>query len=114
MKTFKFIYEDTEYTGPGDNWPVQSLIEAEHLFNDEVTWPNVLKDLLAVDKAGKWRRKTSLLLVARQNGKTHLARIRILAGLFVFGEKNIVAMSSNRGMALDKSDTAYGIGADEA
>jgi phage terminase large subunit-like protein len=61
----------------------------------------VLKDLLAVDKAGKWRRKTSLLLVARQNGKTHLARIRILAGLFVFGEKNIVAMSSNRGMALD-------------
>jgi hypothetical protein len=43
MKTFKFIYEDTEYTGPGDNWPVQSLIEAEHLFSDEVTWPNVLK-----------------------------------------------------------------------
>ena len=61
----------------------------------------VLKDLLAVDKAGKWRRKTNLLLVARQNGKTHLARIRILAGLFVFEEKNIVAMSSNRGMALD-------------
>ncbi len=54
-----------------------------------------------VGNAGKWRRKTSLLLVARQNGKTHLARIRILAGLFVFGEKNIVAMSSNRGMALD-------------
>jgi phage terminase large subunit-like protein len=39
--------------------------------------------------------------VARQNGKTHLARIRILAGLFIFGEMNIVAMSSNRGMALD-------------
>ena len=61
----------------------------------------VLTDLLKVDKGGKWRRKTSLLLVARQNGKTHLARIRILAGLFVFGEMNIVAMSSNRGMALD-------------
>lgn len=61
----------------------------------------VLTDLLKIDKAGKWRRKTSLLLVARQNGKTHLARIRILAGLFVFGEMNIVAMSSNRGMALD-------------
>ena len=61
----------------------------------------VLTDLLKVDKAGKWRRKTSLLLVARQNGKTHLARIRILAGLFIFGEMNIVAMSSNRGMALD-------------
>ena len=61
----------------------------------------VLTDLLKVDKAHKWRRKTSLLQVARQNGKTHLARIRILAGLFVFGEMNIVAMSSNRGMALD-------------
>lgn len=61
----------------------------------------VLSDLLKVDKAGKWRRKTNLLLVARQNGKTHLARIRILAGLFIFGEMNIVAMSSNRGMALD-------------
>ena len=61
----------------------------------------VLTDMLRVDKAGKWRRKTNLLLVARQNGKTHLARIRILAGLFIFGEMNIVAMSSNRGMALD-------------
>ena len=48
-----------------------------------------------------FKRRTNLLLVARQNGKTHLARIRILAGLFVFCEKNIVAMSSNRGMALD-------------
>jgi len=57
--------------------------------------------MLKVDKDQKWRRKTNLLLVARQNGKTHLARIRILAGLFIFGEMNIVAMSSNRGMALD-------------
>lgn len=61
----------------------------------------VLTDMLKVDKNQKWRRKTNLLLVARQNGKTHLARIRILAGLFIFGEMNIVAMSSNRGMALD-------------
>ena len=43
MKTFKFIYEDTEYEGPSDNWPVQSLIEAEHLFHDETTWPNILR-----------------------------------------------------------------------
>lgn len=61
----------------------------------------VLTDLLKVDNKGNYRRRTSLCLVARQNGKTHLARIRILAGLFVFGEMNIVAMSSNRGMALD-------------
>jgi phage terminase large subunit-like protein len=61
----------------------------------------VLDDMLKVDKEDKWIRKTNLLLIARQSGKTHLARIRILAGLFVFGERSIVAMSSNRGMALD-------------
>jgi phage terminase large subunit-like protein len=57
--------------------------------------------MLKVDKEGMFRRKSNLLLIARQNGKTHLARVRILAGLFVFGERNIVAMSSNRNMALD-------------
>jgi phage terminase large subunit-like protein len=62
---------------------------------------HVLTDMLKVDKDGKFIRKTNLLLIARQNGKTHLARIRILAGLFLFGEMNIVAMSSNRAMALD-------------
>ena len=62
---------------------------------------HVLTDMLRVDKDGKFIRKTNLLLIARQNGKTHLARIRILAGLFLFGEMNIVAMSSNRSMALD-------------
>jgi phage terminase large subunit-like protein len=61
----------------------------------------VLDDMLKVDKEDKWIRKTNLLLIARQNGKTHLARVRILAGLFLFNERSIVAMSSNRGMALD-------------
>lgn len=62
---------------------------------------HVLTDMLKVDKDGNFIRKTNLLLIARQNGKTHLARIRILAGLFLFGEKSIIAMSSNRSMALD-------------
>ncbi len=62
---------------------------------------HVLRDMLSVDKNGKFIRKTNLLLIARQNGKTHLARIRILAGLFLFGEMSIIAMSSNRAMALD-------------
>jgi phage terminase large subunit-like protein len=61
----------------------------------------VLKDILTVDRQDMFTRKTSLILVARQSGKTHLARMRILAGLFLFGEKNIIAMSSNRNMALD-------------
>jgi|LakMenEpi03Aug12_release.lakeMendotaPanAssembly.Ray.scaffolds.fasta_scaffold11519_1 phage terminase large subunit-like protein len=61
----------------------------------------VLEDMLKVDKDGMFVRKTSLCLVSRQQGKTHLARMRILAGLFLFGEKNIIGMSSNRNMALD-------------
>jgi phage terminase large subunit-like protein len=62
---------------------------------------HVLTDMLKVDKNNNFIRKTNLLLIARQSGKTHLARIRILAGLFLFGEKSIIAMSSNRSMALD-------------
>jgi len=60
----------------------------------------VLKDMLTIDKAGLWVRKTNLLLVARQNGKTHLARMLILAHLIKW-ETNVLIMSSNRSMALD-------------
>jgi phage terminase large subunit-like protein len=61
----------------------------------------VLEDMLRTDRSDMFVRKTNLVLVARQQGKTHLARMRILAGLFLFNEKNIIAMSSNRNMALD-------------
>ena len=61
----------------------------------------VLDDLLAVDHADNWRKKTALCLVARQNGKTHLARMLILAHLFLWDSKNVLGMSSNRNMALD-------------
>ena len=62
---------------------------------------HVLKDMLTVDKSGAWVRKTNLLLIARQNGKTHLARMLILAHLLKWDSKNILIMSSNRSMALD-------------
>jgi phage terminase large subunit-like protein len=61
---------------------------------------HVLKDMLTVDTKGKWIRKTNLLLIARQNGKTHLARMLILAHLIKW-ETNVLMMSSNRSMALD-------------
>ena len=60
----------------------------------------VLKDMLTVDKNDRWIRKTNLLLIARQNGKTHLARMLILAHLIKW-ETNVLIMSSNRSMALD-------------
>jgi phage terminase large subunit-like protein len=61
----------------------------------------VLEDILRTDRSGMFYRKTNLVLTSRQSGKTHLARMRILAGLFLFNEKSIIAMSSNRNMALD-------------
>jgi phage terminase large subunit-like protein len=61
----------------------------------------VLDDLLSVDDDNNWRKKTALVLVARQNGKTHLARMLILSHLFLWGSKNVLGMSSNRNMALD-------------
>jgi phage terminase large subunit-like protein len=61
---------------------------------------HVLKDMLTVDKSGNWIRKTNLLLIARQNGKTHLARMLILTHLIKW-ETDVLIMSSNRSMALD-------------
>jgi phage terminase large subunit-like protein len=61
---------------------------------------HVLKDMLTVDKSGNWIRKTNLLLIARQNGKTHLARMLILTHLIKWGT-DVLIMSSNRSMALD-------------
>jgi hypothetical protein len=33
--------------------------------------------------------------------KTHMMRMRILAGLYIFGEKNAIAMSQTRQLSLD-------------
>jgi phage terminase large subunit-like protein len=68
---------------------------------DLMPWQEfVLKDMLTIDKKGMWIRKTNLILVARQNGKTHLARMLILAHLIKWNT-NVLIMSSNRSMALD-------------
>lgn len=61
----------------------------------------VFDDFLQVNDKNEFQRKLGGLIIARQNGKTHLARMRILAGLFLFGEKNILGISSNRNMALE-------------
>ena len=61
----------------------------------------VLEDMLRIDEKGEFKRKTLGLLIARQNGKTHLARMLILSHLFLWDSKMVVGMSSNRNMALD-------------
>ena len=70
----------------------------------------VLNDMMKTDKSGNFIRKSNLILVARQSGKTHLARMRVIWGLFYGGERNHLIMSSNRGMALSSfRDIAYTI-----
>ena len=61
----------------------------------------ILEDMLRIDSEGKFRRRTLALLIARQSGKTHLARMLILAHLFLWDSKMVIGMSSNRNMALD-------------
>jgi phage terminase large subunit-like protein len=60
----------------------------------------VLKDMLTVDKKGMWIRKSNLLLISRQNGKTFLARMLILTHLIKWNT-DVLIMSSNRSMALE-------------
>jgi phage terminase large subunit-like protein len=75
---------------------------AEILKEPLLPWQEyVLKDMLTVDKDGMFVRKLNLLLISRQNGKTFLARMLILAHLLKWDSKNVLIMSSNRSMALE-------------
>jgi phage terminase large subunit-like protein len=75
---------------------------AKIIGEDLLPWQEfVLKDMLTVDKNGMWIRKSCLLLISRQNGKTFLARMLILAHLLKWESKNVLIMSSNRSMALE-------------
>jgi len=75
---------------------------AEKIGMPLIPWQRwVLSDLLSVDDEDNWLKKSALILVERQNGKTHLARMLILSHLYLWGSKNVLGMSSNRNMALD-------------
>ena len=70
----------------------------------------VIRDMTSIDEAGMFIRKTNLVLCARQQGKTHLARMMMIAHLYLFDSKNVIIMSSNRSMALDTfRQVAYAI-----
>jgi phage terminase large subunit-like protein len=60
----------------------------------------VLKDMMAVDKKNNYRRRTALLLISRQNGKSHLGRVRVIWGMFFGGEDKVIIMSANRATSL--------------
>jgi phage terminase large subunit-like protein len=50
---------------------------------------------------GKPAHKSCCTVIARQNGKSHLLRMRILAGLFLWNDKLIIATAQNRDIALE-------------
>ena len=74
----------------------------ERLKMDELMpWQKwVLEDMMKVNEDNLYRRKTTLLLVSRQNGKSHLGRVRVIWGMFYGDEKKHLIMSSNRATAL--------------
>ena len=91
--------ENKPLKGPSRGDEVAQL--AEDIGLPLLPWQRyVLTDMLTVDKNKMFIRKSNLVICARQNGKTHLARMRILAGLFLFNERNHVVISSARSMAL--------------
>ena len=70
----------------------------------------IISDMTTVDDEDMFVRKTNLVLCARQQGKTHLARMMMLGHMFLFDSPNILIMSSNRSMALDTfRQVAYAI-----
>ena len=60
----------------------------------------IVRDFFSVDSQDKFVRRTGLLLVARQSGKSHLGRVMCLAHLFLFKSPRVLIASSNRAMAL--------------
>lgn len=65
----------------------------------------VLHDSLACTDAGDFLRRRVGVLVARQQGKSALMRVRVLAGMFLWGE-TWVSMAQNRKLALDQLNQA--------
>ena len=68
------------------------LLDWQQYFFDEA---------LKVNENDNFIYRQALLLVARQNGKTHLMRMRILSGLYLFDEELQVATAQNRDLSLE-------------
>ena len=84
--------------GPSQGSRVEALAEIAGMAPWE--WQRLTLDLaLCTDPAtGRWLRRSIVLLVARQNGKTRVLLLRILAGLFLFPEKLIVHTAADRAL----------------
>lgn len=61
----------------------------------------LFEQALTITPDQRWARSTVGVIQARQNGKTAGMRMRILAGMYIFGEERTVAISQNRDLSLD-------------
>ena len=85
--------------GESRGWEIAEL--AEKIGQPLLPWQRlILDDMSVIDEDGMFIKKSSLFCCARQSGKSHMMRMRMLAGLFCFGEENILMMSSQRKMAI--------------
>lgn len=50
---------------------------------------------------GQWSVRTMLAIVARQNGKTVVTAVRILAGMWLWGERLIIAAAQSRDVSIE-------------
>jgi phage terminase large subunit-like protein len=57
---------------------------------------NVILESSKIKEDGSFWHKTNLIISPRQNGKTHLIKMRILAGLYLWDEKLQVATAQNQ------------------
>lgn len=90
---------------------VNEIIElAERIGQPLLDWQKlILTDMSAVDENNMFVKKSALFVCARQSGKSHMLRMRALAGLFCFNEQNILIMSSQRQMASKSLEIMAGI-----
>jgi hypothetical protein len=72
-------------------------------------WQQFLLREGLVLRDGKYRYRTLLAVVARQNGKTLVTAIRILGGMCLFGERFVIGTAHNRQVALDSFNYAMDI-----
>lgn len=83
---------------------------AERIGQPLLDWQKlILTDMCAVSDDGLFVKKSATFICARQSGKSHMLRMRALAGLFCFGEQNILIMSSQRQMASKNLEIIAGI-----
>lgn len=64
-------------------------------------WQEYLLDRGCRTSGARWSHRTVVALTARQSGKTLVTVVRILAGMLLFGEREVIAAAHNRELALD-------------